>query len=378
MMAFKPNCQNFCMLCALSMYFAFVTAHNLMEKMPVIMEKFQINQPIIENTFLSQNHLINVVKVLSFNGHSIGLNQNKRHHFQSFIIFSQINNFNWTFHTHAPVLVISNIQQEEDLGKVNVQINDEVLFMDWKSQKVYESYQINSKHIIKYLGQFQDPIEINNEKVIPSHFDQSESYQSPMIKRRKNFHGLKLNIITGIKDEKFLGNEDKVYHKHNKTYYDVTNLKNDPKLFWYPIVIPILHILETELNFTSHLFIQEGQKVGSPYFLEDGTISIGDGMFQNIINGSADLILNEMSILPIRRQFVDFLTPFSFGHIAIFIPNREVNEAIDWTAFLDPLSNYVWMAIIFKCIVFASLVYVIEWFHNYKVVSILITIKSIN
>ena len=71
MMAFKQNCQNFCMLCALSMYFAFVTAHNLMEKMPVIMEKFQINQPIIENTFLSQNHLINVVKVLSFNGHSI-------------------------------------------------------------------------------------------------------------------------------------------------------------------------------------------------------------------------------------------------------------------------------------------------------------------
>ena len=147
-------------------------------------------------------------------------------------------------------------------------------------------------------------------------------------------------------------------------------------MFWYPIVIPILHILETELNFTSHLFIQEGQKVGSPYFLEDGTISIGDGMFQNIINGSADLILNEMSILPIRRKFVDFLTPFTFEHIAIFIPIKEVAEAIDWTAFLDPFSNYLWIAIISKCIVFASLMYIIEWFHNYKLVSILNSIIS--
>ena len=369
-MATKQNNQKIIVLCGIGMYFGLVTANNLVDNIPVIMEKFQINQPIIENTFLSQIHLFNVVKRLSLNGHSGGLKKNKIHPVQAFIIFSQINNFNWTFHTHAPVLVISNIQKEEDLGKVNVQISDEVLFMDWKSQKVYEAYQINNKHVIKYLGQFQDPIEGNNEKLIPSHFVRSDNYLIPMIKRRKNFHGLQLNAITSIIEEKFPGNEEKVYHKDNKTYYDVTNLKNDPQLFWSPMAVPILHILETELNFTSHLFIQEGQKVGSPYALEDGTISMGDGMFQNIINGSADLMLNEMSILPIRRHFVDFLTSFTFEHIAIFIPNKEVDEAIDWTAFLDPFSNYVWIAIISKCIIFASLVYVIEWFHNYKLVSI--------
>ena len=361
------------MVYGFTIYFGIVTCNDntISDKIPSFVETFQIYSPIIENTLLNQFTMINVVKSLSLHGHEISFDKKKAHHYQSYLIFTQIENFKWTFRTDGPVLVVCNIQNKNDLIKVNVSISEELFFMDWKSQKVYEAYQINNIQTIKYLGQFQDPTKVKYEKLIQTNFVRSEYFITPMMKRRSNFHGLKLNAITETSTTKLLQlNNTKKYIKNSKIYYDVDNLQNDPHMFYFPIAIPILRILQRTLNFTTHLFIEDGQKVGSPQMLQNQTIHIGDGMFQNLIEGSADIILSRMSILPIREQFVDFLTPLDFDHIAIYITVKGIDEAIDWTAYFDPFSVYAWMTIFFECLLFPISVYVIEKFHGYKLVSI--------
>ena len=108
--------------------------------------------------------------------------------------------------------------------------------------------------------------------------------------------------------------------------------------------------------------------------LNNGTILIGEGMFQNLIIGSPELgspefIWTRLSILPIRSQFVEFLTPLYSSHVAIFVPNQEVGNAIDWTVFTGPFSKLIWITIILKCILFTILLCIIEWCHDCKIVS---------
>ena len=203
-MIIKINKPKSLMVYAFTLYFGIVACNDdlLSDKIPLFVETFHIYNPIIENTLLNQYQLINVVKSLFSYGHKMNFDQKKTHHYQSYLIFTQIDNFNWTSRTDAPVLVVCNIQNKNDLNKVNVSISEELFFMDWKSQKVYEAYQINNIQIITYLGRFQDPIQGNNETLISSHFVQSEYYLVPMMKRRSNFHGLKLNAITEISQTK--------------------------------------------------------------------------------------------------------------------------------------------------------------------------------
>ena len=264
--------------------FICMVASNISEdKLSFILKEFQVKQPIIQNKLLNQNSLIHLMKKLYFNGHSIGFCQNKiQFQYQSYVIFTKISNFNWTFQTKAPGLVVADFQNEKDLSNVNVSIGNELFFMDRNSLKVYEAYQINEVQVTKYLGKFhEDTYKLKLE------FMPSENYDTPMVKRRNNFHGLQLNGIGRTITENFPNDEVRMYSKDGKTYYDITNLQKDPQLFFTPFGVPILQILQKQLNFTSHLYIQKGQALGSPQMLDNGTIQIGEGMFQNLIKGSA-------------------------------------------------------------------------------------------
>ena len=346
-----------------------ISASDILEdNLSFVIKEFQINHPIIQNKLLSQNSFIHLFKKLLSNGHSTGFCQNNIHYqYQAQIIFTQISNFNWTFQTKAPVLVVSDIQNEMDLNNVNVSISDELFFLDRNSLKVYETYQINDVQVTKFLGKFG----IGKSKL---EFRPSVNYLTPIVKRRNNFHGMQLNGIGETITENFPRDKVKIYSKDGKTYYDITNLQKDPGLFYAPFGVPILQILQKKLNFTSYLYILKGQAIGSPRKIYNDTIVIGDGMFQNLINGTPELgspefIWTPLSILPIRTQFVDFMTPIYSEHVAIFIPNEEVGNAIDWTPFINPFSHSLWISIIIKCILFTILLSIIEWFHNYKIVS---------
>ena len=127
-----------------------------------MMEKFQIKQPIILNTnmLINKKYISYALKSLSFQGYSAGFSHKQIiNPYQSYIIFiNDLKDFKWNLKImYAPVLVVvSQIKKEDNLKHINVSIGCEVLFLDLLSLKVYESYIINKKHIVKCLGEFQD------------------------------------------------------------------------------------------------------------------------------------------------------------------------------------------------------------------------------
>ena len=185
---------------ALVLIFSFGQATNSSnisaEKISTLLKTFHVNHPIIQNSLLSKINLKNIIKGLSFHGHSIGFNQNLvTHNYHSFLIFTQIEDFNWTLRlTNAPVLVISRIQNEKIFEGLEVPIRDEIIFYDWNSQKVHETYKINKVQVKRCLGQVENVVNENNNRLI-SKFAPAEDYVASMIKRRSNFYGLHMNYL---------------------------------------------------------------------------------------------------------------------------------------------------------------------------------------
>ena len=142
------------------------------------------------------------------------------------------------------------MQTEADLKEVDVSIGSEVLFLDWYSFKVYESYSINKIKIRRYLGQLQT----YNTSKESSRFFPSEDFIPNMENRRGNFFGMQLTGgIAGMKgDPKDYLNLVKFIPE--KDAYDVTNIVGNPK---YAGILDdfvermILKLMENEFNFTS-------------------------------------------------------------------------------------------------------------------------------
>ena len=336
--------------------------HAIPDIFPAVMEEFRIYQPIIQGENMStRKEMIDILKVLNFNGYSIGFGLKQFNQYQSCIIFTvDLTQFKWNNPTYAPILVVSKIQNEEDLKEVDVSIGSEVIFLDWVSLKVYESYTINKILITRYLGQFQVDDKINAKvKFLPS-----LNYDSSMENRRCNFYGIHL---TGAMSSSWMsedpGNYPNVvqYFPNNDTY-DITKLVNDK---YY---VKILKIMESKFNFTSKLFLRKDMRTGNPQISSNGSIVIGEGVFQDLTEGSIEFIWEFWHMSPIRQPFVDFLPTILSVRDAIFVPIEDTDQETDWTAFLHPFARDVWIAILIKCITFSILVSIIEWFHDLKLV----------
>ena len=234
--------------------------------LPVIMNEFKIYQPIIfADNSTSKNEMIEVVKNLSYQEYSIGFGQTPLNWYQSSIILiDDLSQFRWKNQTYAPILVVSNTQSEEHLKEVDVSIGSEVLFLDWLSLKVYESYTINKIQITRYLGQFQE----NNGSKAELKFVPSTNYISNMENRRNDFHGLELSSAVA-----YLSEDPENYSNHvqffpNNDTYDVTKLAADPIYhgkFWNILDMKILKRMECKFNFTAKLFLRKDMK-GLVYF----------------------------------------------------------------------------------------------------------------
>ena len=122
-----------------------------------IMDTFYIYDPIVIDTNLSMSGKFRLYKKLLNSDHRVSYNLNDFQRFQSFIIFTELENYNiWDeIQTNGPMLVVTKIQKESDLDIFNLSIGAETYFLDRSSFKVYESYTINNIHFTKYLGYFQ-------------------------------------------------------------------------------------------------------------------------------------------------------------------------------------------------------------------------------
>ena len=362
--------MNLCNAFALSFWinFLFVKCHAITEIFSTIMDEFKIYQPIIIGDMLVKKEMTNVVKNLNQQGYSVGFKKEFNQHQSSIIFTHNITHFKWNNATHAPILVVSKMETEEDLKEVDVSIGSEVLFLDWDSQRVYESYTINKVQVTRYLGH----VHTNDNSKAAATFVPSKDYISNMENRRCNFYGMQ---VTGAI---FWLNEDPGHYSNlveffpNNDTYDITKLANNPKYyekFWTIIELKILKIMEHKFNFTSKLFLRRDMKTGSPHILSNGSTVIGEGVFQNLVEGSIEFVWDTFTMSPIRLQFVDFLPILWSAHDAIFIPIKDSSEEIDWNVFFKLFAIEVWIAILIKCITFTILVSIIEWFHDFQLVS---------
>ena len=298
---------------------------------------------------------------MSFNGHQINFSQNQTYQpYQSYLIFTNLRNFKWNLPTYTPILIVSRFQNEMELNEVDVSIGSQVLFLDWFSLKVYESYTVNKIHVTRYLGQFQEKNKGKHDVI----FLQSKDYTPTIEKRRGNFYGLQIKVATtkgnlGISGPTDFSSQVKFFP--NNDTYDVTNQSTQSTFRM------VLKWLETKFNFTTKVFLRKDMKYGSPKVLSNGSIVLGQGAFRDMFEGSVDLICTTVIMLPERAQVGTFLPTIFVKHDAIYIP---INEYLDWNVFFGPQSTKLWIAVILKCIIFSIFVYVIEWFHNYKLVGL--------
>ena len=346
----------------------FKRSYGSLNHMPAILDEFKIHHPIIINKIVDTKDLVCIVKSMSFQGHQIHFIQNGIDlPYQSYLIFTNLRNFEWNQPTYVPILVVSKIENENDLEKVNVSIGSEVIFLDMFSLKVYESYTVNKILVTRYLGQFQE----NKDDKFGLIFIQSKDYVFSMVKRRDNFYGLSIkagatdfHLPHGISDPAEF--PDKVTFFPNSNTYDVTDLLTNSEKKHEIYVV--LNWMETKLNFTAKLFLRNDMKFGSPKVLSNGSIILGKGAIRDIFEGSVDFLCEYIFMLPERAQFGTFLHPIYATKESIYIPKVDFAESDDWDVFLGPLSTEIWIVVFFKCIIFSIFACIIEWFHNYNTV----------
>ena len=150
-------------------------------------EQFRIYNPtiIVNDTNFKLIDQIKLYKMFLNRGHVICFNFDDSKYNQTFVVFSQMQNFHWEIHTDVPVLVVSKIQNNADFEHIDIPLDAEVYFVDYDTFKVYESYTINQILTTRYLGKF----EIGNNHAF---FKEANDFISSFIKRRGNFHGLQI------------------------------------------------------------------------------------------------------------------------------------------------------------------------------------------
>ena len=88
---------------------------------------------------------------------------------------------------------------------------------------------------------------------------------------------------------------------------------------------------------------------------------------KNLLSGSAEFIWAPMGITSNRIDLVNFLFPLVDEYGAIFIPSGEAAiEAINYTMYLKLFSPELWYMICFKCLIFASSIFIIQKFHHMR------------
>ena len=160
--------------------------------------------------------------------------------------------------------------------------------------------------------------------------------------RRTNFQGKHFIVMT---------EEQKPYIHFNSTYktkarYFPHNQTYDIGHFTHGLILDILNVTMKHHNATFFLYKRKDGKWGS---LKNGT---WNGMFNNLVYGSADLIATSLSRSIDRDRYATFLPPIDSDKDALYIkiPNEQ---NYSWHVFYDQFSWDVWLALIIQGFVIA-------------------------
>ena len=169
--------------------------------------------------------------------------------------------------SHGIILV----DNAEVIDSLPTKINQDILFVDVETRRVYENYAINDEVIKRQLGFFN--------KLYKYVRTMKLSFED----RRGNFQGYQMKAMTGHYPP-FLSIElsSAEYDEMSKTF-DVTN--STEGLFYY-----ILQELQEYLNFTSSLHNRLDGLWGPTTVLANGSVIAG-GIAKSVTSGFAEMIM---------------------------------------------------------------------------------------
>ena len=153
-------------------------------------EEFNIQDPtLIFNKTPKIREIVDLVKKLSKNTQWNGFRPRRDDAHESFIIFTNLIDFDWKFKSKAPNLIVTRIEKESDLSEFNVALDEEVYFLDSQKYDMYESYGINygEKHVTRKLGNFSKNLQNGKINFIPI-----DGQTKNLIDRRRDFKGIQL------------------------------------------------------------------------------------------------------------------------------------------------------------------------------------------
>ena len=170
--------------------------------------------------------------------------------------------------TSFGIILVDNNQVIDSLP---TKINQDILFVDVKTRKVYENYAINDRVIKRQLGFFN-----NTLKYVPT---MKLSFED----RRANFHGYQMKAMTENYPPVLSIDLSSAKYDDLSHTYDVTNSTSG--MFY-----SIFQDLKESMNFTSSLRKRRDGKWGPTTLLANGSV-IAEGITQSLTSGFAEMIV---------------------------------------------------------------------------------------
>ena len=170
--------------------------------------------------------------------------------------------------TSFGIIFADNIEVIDELP---TKINQDIVFVDVKTWKVYENYAINNIVIKRQLGFF------NNL------FEYVRTMKQSFEDRRGNFHGYQMKAMTGHYPPFLSIDLSSAEYDEISETFDVTNSVEGS--FYY-----ILKELQEYWNFTSSLHNRLDGKWGPTTVLANGSV-IAEGIAQSLTSGFAEMIV---------------------------------------------------------------------------------------
>ena len=170
--------------------------------------------------------------------------------------------------TSFGIIFADNIEVIDELP---TKINQDIVFVDVKTWKVYENYAINNIVIKRQLGFFNNSLEYVRTM--------KQSFED----RRGNFHGYQMKAMTGHYPPFLSIDLSSAEYDEISETFDVTNSVEGS--FYY-----ILKELQEYWNFTSSLHNRLDGKWGPTTVLANGSV-IAEGIAQSLTSGFAEMIV---------------------------------------------------------------------------------------
>ena len=168
--------------------------------------------------------------------------------------------------TSFGIILFDNHEVIDDLP---TEINQDIVFVDVETWKVYENYAINDKVIKRQLGFFN-----NTFKYVPT---MKLSFED----RRANFHGYQMKAMTENYPPVLSIDLSSAKYDDLSHTYDVTNSTSG--MFY-----SIFQDLKESMNFTSSLHKRKDGKWGPTTVLANGSVITG-GIIKSVTSGFAEM-----------------------------------------------------------------------------------------